>query len=99
MTLDFNMNIDFNMNSVVNVTWYRPWHTCGTSCGTGLPDPPPPPPPKTAPWHRGDLDSFPPLLPLKSLLLILKRILFGLVPLNLTLRLPYLLLGLKWILY
>ena len=27
MTLDFNMNIDFNMHSVVNVSWYSPWHT------------------------------------------------------------------------
>ena len=26
MTLDFNLKIGFNMNSVVNVTWYSPWH-------------------------------------------------------------------------
>ena len=47
----------------------------------------------------GDLDGFPPLLPLKSLYQSLKLILSGLIVLNLTLRLPYLLLGLKRIIY
>ena len=47
----------------------------------------------------GDLDGSPPLLPLKSLYLSLKLILFGPILLNLTLRLPDLLLSLKQIIY
>ena len=42
----------------------------------------------------GDLDCFPPLLPLKSPYLSLKLILYGLTLLNLILRLHYLLLSL-----
>ena len=49
-------------------------------------------------FSYGDLDCFPPLLPLKSLYLSLKLILSGLIMLNLTLRLPYLLVSLKQIL-
>ena len=50
-------------------------------------------------FSYGDLDGFPPLLPLKILYLSLKLILSGPILLSLTLRLPYLLLGLKQIIY
>ena len=50
-------------------------------------------------FSYGDLDGFLPLLPLKSLYLSLKLILGGLILLDLTLRLPYLPLSLKRIMY
>ena len=50
-------------------------------------------------FYYVDLDGFPPFPPLKSLHLSLTRISYGLIPLNLTLRLPYLLPSLKRIIY
>ena len=66
---------------------------------------PPPPPPLGLPYEHygcfsyGDLDDFPPLLPLNSLHLSLQLILFGPNLVNLTLRLRYLYLGSQWTLY
>ena len=53
----------------------------------------PPPDEHYGCFYYGDFDGFPPLLPLQSLYLSLKLILSGLILLNSTLRLPYLLLS------